>query len=982
MIDRVSETDIRDMLAVIPSDDRELWWKIGMAVKSELGDEGEAVFTEWSARGESFNSDDVKSSWKSFKMTGNGIKIGTLFYEAKNHGYDSKTRQPLTPLTKAEAERNRKAREAEELAAAAQLMAQQRVAATEASRLWDTAIPTGASSYLTKKGVRGHGVRYLGKSLLVPMLDETGALWNVQRITAIGEKRFQADGRVSGCFHLIGTVSPTAWLLVAEGYATAATLHEATDLPVAVAFNSNNLRHVALALRKQWPAALLLICGDDDKETEAKKGKNPGRVSAAAAAQAGEGVTCLPVGLPAGKTDFNDLAIALGITAVRTQVTDAISAARDREGTLGGSVKPDSGSNGAHDVQKGAALPASSGPPVHMADTVTRGPKGRASPSSADRTKKSSVFFNPNEEGVWFHGIDQRGEPLNPLWVCSELYVTAHSRDAGNSDWGYLLEFRDSDHNQKQLVLPATMLAGDGVQYRAMLLGMGLRIGASVTAKNQLSVYIQTAKTDARVRCTDKIGWHDDVYVMPNRTIGEGADGEKVVFQSPSGSDSQFKQRGSLDEWKREVAAHCRGNSRLLLCVSAAFASTLLPIARVPSGGFHLFGASSSGKSTAIKAAGSVFGGRDYPRNWRLTDNSLEQIAMKYSDALLILDEIAQVDPKVVGDTVYMLANESGKGRLTQTAIAKKVSSWRSMFLSDGEIDLATHMAAAGKGKKAGHDVRMAHVPADAGKGLGIYETLHDFASGAELSDHFVDAAQNHHGVAGIAFIEHAAENYEYLSGRLPGEVTEMAREMCPHDSHGQVSRVAMRFALVGIGGELATAAGITGWDAGEAADAARTCFAVWLNGRGGSGDVEHAAILRQVSSFFQLHGGSRFVFWHRATDDHAPNVINRAGYRKMLTSAGAEINSNADHHMQFGDRVHPAEAEGVEYEYFIFTEVFKTEVCKGFDPKLVARLLIERGLLVPEGKNNAGLTRNERLPGLGLTRVYRFKPGIVSIEV
>ena len=955
------------MLAVIPADDRDLWWKIGMAIESELGDDGESVFTEWSARSERFRAEDVKSTWKSFKNTGSGIKIGTLIFEAKKHGYDPKALQPAAPLSKAEADKIKRDRLASERAAAAQLEKTQRAAADDAARLWETALRTGTSSYLKQKAVSGYGVRYQGKTLLIPMVDATGKIWNVQRVFASGQKRFHAEARVSGCFHVIGQVVAKGWLLVAEGYATAATLHEATGMPVAVAFNSHNLRHVASALRTQYPSASLLVCGDDDAETEAKTGKNPGRVAAEAAAKSVNGTTCFPTGLAAGQTDFNDLRSTAGPDAIRQQVDHAIATARETARM---------------------PLPASSdvspASPAQTRPVVAGKADGKSNPkaSAAGVDKRVGAFFHINEAGVWYHGLDQRGEPLNPLWICSEMHVTAHSRDGANGDWGYLLEFRDADDTPKQWVMPATMLAGDGVSYRSTLLGMGLRIGASLPAKNQLSVFIQTEKTDARVRCTDKIGWHDEVYVMPDRTIGARADGEKVVFQSPGGADSQFKQRGTLQEWQQEIAAHCKGNSRLLLCVSAAFASTLLPIARVPSGGWHIWGDSSSGKSTAIKAAGSVFGGRDYPRNWRLTDNSLEPIAMKYSDALLILDEIAQVDPKVVGDTVYMLSNESGKSRLTQVATARKVASWRSMFLSDGEIDLATHMAAAGKGKKAGHDVRMAHVPADAGKGLGIYDTVHDFASGAELSDHLVGAVTNFHGTAGIAFIEHAASNFAEWSEVLPASVTELAREMCPQDSHGQVSRVAMRFALAGLGGELASAAGITGWDAGEATNAARVCFGAWLNGRGGAGNVEHAAMMRQVSGFFQLHGGSRFTSWHRATDDHAPNVINRAGYRRMLTGAGAEINTHTDHHINFGDRVHPVDAGAAEYEYFMFTEVFKNEVCKGFDPKLVARLLIERGLIETETGSKAGATRKERLPGLGLTRVYKFKPGIVAIEV
>jgi putative DNA primase/helicase len=609
---------------------------------------------------------------------------------------------------------------------------------------------------------------------------------------------------------------------------------------------------------------------------------------------------------------------------------------------------------------------------------------GRRQPSSAAAAKDAGAgggrpFFTVDDGGVWFHGFSQQGDALPAQWICSPLHVTAQSRDAANGEWGYLLEFADADGNPKRWAMPASMLAGDGTQYRATLLGMGLRIGAGVTAKNQLTVYIQTEKTDKRVRCTDRTGWHGDQYVLPDRTIGEGD--ETVMFQAAGGVVSQLKQRGTLDDWKREVAALCRGNNRMLFCVSAAFAAPLLHLARIPSGGFHLFGDSSSGKSTAVKVAGSVFGGRDYPRGWRTTDNALETVAVQHSDLLLILDEIAQVDPKVVGDTVYMLANETGKGRATQTATARKVASWRVLFLSDGEISLANHMEQAGKGTKAGHDVRMAHIPADAGKGLGVYDTLHDSANGAALSDHLVNMAQQHYGTAGMAFIEYAVEYVAMLADGLGARIGKLAAEMCPIDSHGQVSRVATRFALVGEAGEIATRAGVTGWGSGEATAAARTCFTAWLEGRGGAGNVEHVSILRQVSGFFQLHGGSRFVSWHRATDDHAPNVMNRAGYRRMIAGDGKPINSNSDHHASYGDKVHPVDAEAIEFEYFMFTEVFKKEVCKGLDPKAVARLLIERGLLEPETGTKAGATRRERLPGLGLTRCYKFKPGIVAIE-
>ncbi|KQV84963.1 hypothetical protein ASD15_07450 [Massilia sp. Root351] len=969
----VSVDAARAALGFIPSDDREVWWRIGMALKSEFGEGGFDLFQNWSERGASFDAKAVKSTWNSFKPGGR-VTIGTLILEAKRGGFDPKEFAPAVPLSAADKVRIRKEREARDDAAAKDLAKKHEAAAVEAGQAWASAAEVGASPYLTSKGVQAYGLRYLsGGVLLVPLRDGEGKLWNVQRIFAKGDKRFPAGGRVSGCFHVIGDIAESAWVLIAEGYATAATLHAATGYAVVVAFNEGNVRHVAAVMRQSRPDARLMLCADDDKETEERTGKNPGIISALESAAAVGGYWCKPEGLLVGGSDFNDLAATAGIETVRMQLAAAIAkvdgiASVDKLSPTNTAATPATPADSAVNLRGKKSEAAKGKSPGKEGTAVsTKGPNQASRP-----------FFHVDEGGVWFHGFSQQGDPLPAQWICSELHITAQSRDSANGEWGYLLEFNDGDGNAKRWAMPASLLAGDGTQYRSTLLGMGLRIGSGTAAKNHLSVYIQTQQTAVRVRCTDRIGWHDNVYVLPDRTIGGG--GETVMFQAAGGVISQFKQRGTLAEWRNEVSRHCRGNSRMLFCVSAAFAAPLLHLARVPSGGFHIWGDSSSGKSSAFKVAGSVFGGKDYPRNWRMTDNALETVATQHSDALLLLDEIAQVDPKVVGDTVYMLANESGKGRATQTATARKVATWRVLFLSDGEISLANHMEQAGKGTKAGHDVRMAHIAADAGRGFGVYETLNGFPSGAALSDHLVSKAQQHYGTAGMAFIEYAVQHAEALSDALPSGVAEMAREICPSDSHGQVARVATRFALVGMAGELATTAGITGWAAGEATDAARACFAAWLDGRGGAGNVEHVSILRQVSGFFQAHGEARFVWWHRATDDHKPNTINRAGFKRLLTRDGTAINSNADHHKVYGDRVHPVDAEESQQEYFVLSEVFREEICKGFNPKTVTRLLIERGLLMTD--SDGGATRRERLPGIGAARVYRFKPEIAGIDV
>jgi putative DNA primase/helicase len=134
-------------------------------------------------------------------------------------------------------------------------------------------------------------------------------------------------------------------------------------------------------------------------------------------------------------------------------------------------------------------------------------------------------------------------------------------------------------------------------------------------------------------------------------------------------------------------------------------------------GAFTFRGDSSSGKTTALRLAASVYGGPSYMQRWRTTDNALEAIAAQHCDSLLILDELAQVEGKVAGECAYMLANEQSKARATRNGAPRARLSWRLLFLSAGELGLADHMAEGMKRTRTGQEVRMADIPADAGAG-------------------------------------------------------------------------------------------------------------------------------------------------------------------------------------------------------------------------------------------------------------------------
>jgi putative DNA primase/helicase len=962
---------IRSALQFVPANlPRDEWARVGMAIKSEFPDStGCDLFTEWSATADGYDLKATRSTWQSIKA-GGGVGIGTLLHLAKENGYtlpkaDQAASKP-DPETVARLARERAERQQAEQA---RQQAAHARAASEAALLWAQASETGESSYLIRKGIQPHGLRFTADSwLLVPLRDATGELWNVQRIAPMKpahdgtDKLFLKGGRKSGLWHLLGNVASTdsdrtgpAVLLVAEGYATAASLFEATGRPVAVAFDAGNLAHVTKALHALYPAALIVVCGDDDVQTHARTGSNPGRDKATAAARAVRGLAVFPEGVPDGGSDFNDLHQAAGLEAVRCIVEAAIDA---------------------HQAGQTAAQAAQS----DKADKGSRNKQRQPSGSNQDPSDNGRAFdpFTVNDAGVWHEGIDQDGKRKPPEWVCSRLDVEALTRDQDGGGWGYYVAFADPLGNVKQWAMPARMLSADGGEYRATLLNMGLRIATSPRARNLLTQYIQTRAPDEFASCTDRIGWHGRAFVLPRETIGDEA--ERIVFQSDNAVENTFRVKGAHHQWRERVGALCVGNSRLLFAVACAFAGPLLRPAGMESGGFHYRGDSSSGKTTALKLAASVYGGASYLQRWRATDNALEAIAAQHSDCLLILDELAQIDPKTAGECAYMLANEQGKARATRTGTPRTRQAWRLLFLSAGELGLADHMAEGQKRTRTGQEVRMADIPADAGVGLGAFENLHGYTGGAAFAKHITHQAQAVYGAPGRAWLEWLTAHADTLKASIRKSADALAAQLIPKDSSGQVERVGARFSLVGAAGELATTAGLTGWPEGESERAAAACFNAWLAARGGNGNGEVVAMLRAVRRFLETHGEGRFAMWHRSADDHAPKTLQRAGVRRMLNADGEPIKTNSQHGAEYGDRMPAALGEEVSFEYFILAETFRAEVCQGFDYQAVCRVLLDHGCLTPD--KGRPFDCRPRLPGVGPATCYRIPPAIFELDL
>lgn len=306
---KITTDQVEQALAYISASiGRDEWIKIAMAIKSQFpGEEGFLLFERWSQSGDNYKAASAVSAWRSIKAEG-GITIASLFKEAIHHGFrpEENTRVGLNrDEAKLHGSQNTKGSNDSMLKAA-----KQEQTAQQAIELWQTATTPQRNAYLERKGVGSHGLRCLPNGvLLIPLVDEDGKLWNLQRIlpslpkNATTDKFYLKDGRKTGLFHLIGEIATDRPILFAEGYATAASLYEATGHPVVVTFDSGNLVRVAKLFRGFYPNKTMVICGDDDVANT----HNTGRNKATEAGNAIQARVIFPAGPHFTGKDFNDL---------------------------------------------------------------------------------------------------------------------------------------------------------------------------------------------------------------------------------------------------------------------------------------------------------------------------------------------------------------------------------------------------------------------------------------------------------------------------------------------------------------------------------------------------------------------------------------------------------------------------------------------------------------------------------------------------
>jgi uncharacterized protein (DUF927 family) len=483
-----------------------------------------------------------------------------------------------------------------------------------------------------------------------------------------------------------------------------------------------------------------------------------------------------------------------------------------------------------------------------------------------------------------------------------------------------------------------------------------------MVARRSFAEYLAAVDAKERVTTARRIGWLEvggrRVFVLPDEIIGGGAQ-ERIILAE--GIGAPYGRRGTLEDWRKAVATPAGDHLMLRLSLSTALAGPLLLLGGFESGVVHLYGSSTVGKTTALRVGASVWGsGADgeYVRTWRSTANALEAVLASACDTFLPLDEIGQADGREIGSALYMVASGSGKSRLRRDASLRPSHKWRTLILSSGETPIEARLNEERRGPArayAGHLVRAVDIKVE--RALGVFDLAYVDFDPKALADQMKRASSSVYGTAGPEFVRQLIERQitgEVVRSRVANFVEKALAGVA--DWHGQAARAAERFGLIATAGELAVEFSLVGWDEGRSTKDGLELFRAWLEARGGAAPTEVRQIIAQVRRFLEAHGDSR-------CDDldpprpspfsgHEPErkpVVNRAGYRR---------------------------GDGDDRRWLVLPEVWRHEVCAGFDPRDVARILV--GLMMLECVAADRHTQSLRLPGAQKTqRFYVLTPAV-----
>jgi putative DNA primase/helicase len=404
----------------------------------------------------------------------------------------------------------------------------------------------------------------------------------------------------------------------------------------------------------------------------------------------------------------------------------------------------------------------------------------------------------------------------------TQLSVIAEGRD----EWGRRY-FRLGERGEPLQLRPvlATRLVNQPKEVMASLANIGVSLFTGMAQREFIASVQKWKPEQPSFKVATRIGWNDDSYVLPDRIFNRRPNIYPVLDELRASMMAKYREAEDyfLEEWQENIGKLCVGNSRLMFAVALAFTGPILRFADELSGGFQIFGRPETGKSTAAMVAGSVWGCHTQPdlgflESWNTTAAEAEITALAHNDGLLILDETKKAgatDAKraeVIMDVIMRLAEQQEKKRHKHES---EYRSWRCCFLSTSNFslnELATRARVEIDDAVRG---RLVDIPLP-NTGYGIYEDLHDFPTGSELTEHLKMRCRVYYGIVIRYFLARLLRGIQ--RGRvdaLKRGLKELRQEYLDElrkrlVSEKPLERASSRFATVYAAGAI----GYTPWNA------------------------------------------------------------------------------------------------------------------------------------------------------------------------
>jgi putative DNA primase/helicase len=561
------------------------------------------------------------------------------------------------------------------------------------------------------------------------------------------------------------------------------------------------------------------------------------------------------------------------------------------------------------------------------------------------------------------YALDDRGvsQTSTDARIAGPVWIKATTCDPTSGDHGIVIAWCDPYGDPHELAVTRDELHA----YSSTLAARLSRGGLWILPGTERQVLKYLAEFDVlrlpRMTAVTRVGWieHEDgqlAYMLPQPAGLVALDSQSPVIFQPereSPSSASIYSRGSLAEWNAKVLPLCKDNPLLLFPVLVALSGPLLRFAELESGGFHYYGRSSHGKTTAAQVAASVWGNGADPaeapdraciQKWNSTSNAFEALLSGHNDSLLVLDEIHTCDAKDFGAVIYNMASGKGKQSLDRDRQLRPSRRWRTMYFSTGEVSVVSKIEADGKKAHAGQLLRFLDIPVERG-----IITHTGSAHPAEHADRLKAACSRYFGTAGPALIRALVAEYDdvgQLVGTIKAKMQHNAALLTPKDAPPEIRRAIKRFALTMTAGEMGIKLGVLDCTMAQVEAAVRTALHAWL--ADGANISDRLRGVMNVKEFIQRHE-SRF---QKTGEAAGPAPRDRVGYMGYDTPGRCQA--------------------------YLFTSDGFREACGGLDARETAGELKRLGLLV---SNEIHHLAPKRDVGSGRIRLYVVRASILDFD-